>query len=273
MMGLYMRPLNSFFSFIVPLMVLLLTFAIYLGMNKVVVKYKQDIANDYSIVIITKTPLIKFNKIAGVNIKDIEIIHRENIIKGIKNKLSQSSLNMLKVRLPYFYKLHLQDFPTTRKLKEIKTALQKIKNIKQIETFSKNHNKIYSILVLIQNIILVLFGIILVLSFLILAKQIKIWFYEHRERIDIIQLHGGSIMYASKPIIKIVLASATVASITVAGLIYGFISNISLIIQPELLGLIPNIQDFTFDIIQIIVVAFAIPFVTFFWLLTKYKLQ
>ena len=268
-----MKPLNSFFSFIVPLIVLLITFAIYLVMNKVVVKYKQDIANDYSIIVISKTPLIKFDKIAGERVKDIEIIHRENIIKGIKDKLSQSSLDMLKVRLPYFYKIHLKNFPTTVKLKEIKEALSKIKNIKQIETFSKNHNKVYSILVLIQNIILVLFTIILILSFLILAKQIKIWFYEHRERIDIIQLHGGSIMYASKPIIKVVLASATVASMLVAGIIYGFILNINLIIQPELLGLIPNMQDFTFDIIQIVVLAFAIPFVTFFWLLTKYKLQ
>jgi len=268
-----MKPVNSFFSFVVPLIVMLVVFSIYLLMDKVVTKYQQNIVNDYSIVVVTNTPFVKIKSIAGMDIKNIEILHREKIIKGIEGKLSKSSLKMLETRLPYFYKIYLTQFPTTIKLEQIRKELNTISNVKNVETFSANHNKVYSVLILVQDVIVVFLMVVLILSFLLLAKQIKLWFYEHKERIDIIQLHGGSIMYASKPIIKLVILSAIISSVVVWGLVFGFITNISKFVQPEIIDLIPKMLDFQFEIIQIVVLSFLIPFITFFWLLGKYKLQ
>ena len=268
-----MKPLKSLFSFIMPLIVMLLTFSIYLFLDKVVTKYKIDIANDYSIVVVANTPLVKIEEVAGIKVKDLERLKREKIIKGLEDKLSKSSLDMLKTRLPYFYKIHLQEFPTTLKLEQIRKELNTISNVKEVETFSIDHNKIYSLLVLIQSVIQILFLIILTLSFLLLSKQIKIWFYEHSQRIDIIQLHGGSILYASKPIIRIVVISATISSLIVTGISYGFILNVQQIIEPELFDLIPSGLNFELEMFYIVVLAFIIPFIAFFWLLTKYKLK
>lgn len=268
-----MKLLKSFVSFTLPLIVMLLAFSIYLLVNKVVDNYKQNITNDYSIVVITNTPLVKMKSIADIGVKDIVILSREKIIKGLKKNLSDSSLKMLNTKLPYFYRIYLEQFPTTLKLEQIRKELNTISNVKKVETFSTDHNKVYSILMLIQDIVTVLFVVILMLSFLLLSKQVKIWFYEHKERINIVQLHGGSLLYSSKPIFKVILLSSLFSSLVVAFGMFATVQNISMVVRPEILALIPDVMDLKFELIKIVVLAFAIPMITFFSLITAYKLR
>jgi cell division transport system permease protein len=268
-----MKLLKSFFSFSFPLTIMLFIFAIFLLVNKIVESYKYSIIDDYSIIVITNTPFITIDKIAGMRIKDIEPINRGKIIESVKENLSQSSINLLDKKLPYFYKIYLESFPTTSKLVEIRKELKEIKNVKKIETFSNDHSKIYSLLILLQDIVLVLFVIVLTLSLLLLSKQIKIWFFEHNDRISIIQLHGGSLMYASKPIIKIIFTSALVSSAVVIGILFMIANNLTMLIQPEIVSILPKVVHLEFEAVQIIVLSFIIPFITFFGLLIQYKMK
>ncbi|MEA3288816.1 MAG: cell division protein FtsX [Campylobacterota bacterium] len=268
-----MKRLNAFFSFTIPLIVLLCTFSVYLLVSSVVDNYKNNITNDYAIVVISNTPIGTIDELADIDVKDIEIISREKIIKGIKDKISESSLNILNKKLPYFYKIYLEEFPTTIKLEQIRKELYALSNIKKVETFSSDHNKIYSMMNLIQSIVVVLFTIVLVMSFLLLSKQIKIWFFEHKQRIDIIQLHGGTIMYSSKPILKTLLASSFFSAVFVSAVTYFVIQNIDKLIQPELISLIPNIFSFELGFVKIVLLSFIIPMSTFFALLIKYKIK
>ena len=268
-----MRLLKSFFSFTVPLVIMLTTFSIYLLVNKVVDNYKQTIINDYSIVVIANTPLTTIDEIAGIEVKDIEILSREKIISGIKSELSDSSLNLLNSKLPYFYKIYLEEFPTTFKIEQIRKELNTISNIKRVETFANDHNKVYSLLILIQNIVVVLFLVVLILSIILLLKQVKIWFFEHSERITIIQLHGGSLLYSSKPILKIMTLSAVFSILLVSTLLFLTVDNISIIIQPEIINLIPKVFELEQEIVKIVILAFIIPLVTFFGLLIDHKLK
>jgi len=268
-----MKPLKSFFSFTAPMVIMLITFCIYLLINKVVVNYKQNITNDYSIIVVSNTPFTKIDYIAEIKIKDIKILERKNIIKDIKGKLSESSLKLLNEKLPYFYQIYLEEFPTTYKLDEIKKELIAIKNVKRVETFSNNHNKIYSLLLLIQNIIMVIFILILLLSFLLISKQIKIWFFEQSERISIIQLHGGSLMYSSKPIIKVMVLSTLFSIFFITILAYITFTNIDLFVKPEIVSLIPKIDDMQFDVIKVVLLAFIIPLVTFLGLSIQHKMK
>lgn len=268
-----MKLLKSLISFMAPLMIILLTLSVYLLVNKVVNNCKQNITNDYALVVITNTPMVKIDEIAGVKIKDTEILRRENIIKNVQENLSESTLKLLQTKLPYFYKIYLEEFPTTNKLDQIRKELTTISNIKKVETFSSDHNKIYSLLVLIQDIVVVLFIIVTLLSALLISKQIKIWFYEHKQRIEIIQLHGGSLLYSSKPIFNLMITSSIVSAVVVSVSVYLLLHNISLIVQPEILTLIPDIIFLKMEIIKVVVAAFVIPFVIYFGLIFKYKLR
>ena len=187
--------------------------------------------------------------------------------------MSDSSLNLLSNKLPYFYKIHLEEFPTTLKIEQIRKELTTISNIKRVETFANNHNKVYSLLVLIQNIVIVLFLVVLTLSVILLLKQVKIWFFEHSQRITIIQLHGGSLLYASKPILKVMTLSAIFSILLVCTLLFFTVDNISSIIQPEILSLIPKVFELEQEFVKIIMLAFAIPLTTFFGLLIDHKFK
>ena len=263
-----MKLLKSFFSFSLPLVVMLFMFSIYLIVTKVVNNYKENIINDYAIVIITNTPFSSIDSLAGIKVKDIEPLSREKIIKNVQQNLSDTSISLLQKKLPYFYKIYLEEFPTTLKLEKIRKELMTISNIKKIETFSNDHNKLYSLLILVQNIIFILFGAVLLLSILLLSKQIKIWFFEHNERISIIQLHGGSLLYSSKPIIKVILGSAFFSSILASSMLVVVISNIHMIIEPEIMSLIPTVLSMEMEIMKIFVLSVIIPSVTFlvYWL-------
>jgi cell division transport system permease protein len=250
-----------------------MTFSIYLLVDKVVNNYKQNITNDYSIMIIANTPIKTLDYIAGIKVKDLKFLEKDKIIKDIKKNLSESSLKLLRTKLPYFYQVYLDEFPTTVKLEQIRKELITIVNVKRVETFSNDHNKIYSLLILIQDIIIVLFIIILLLSFFLLSQQIKIWFFEQRERITIIQLHGGSLLYSSKPIIKVMILSTIFSIIFVISFMFLIISNISIIIRPEILMLIPDMSDLQIETIKIVILAFLIPLITFFGLLIQHKIR
>ena len=268
-----MKLLKSFFSFTFTLVIMLFMFSIYLLVTKVVNNYKENITNDYAIVVIANTQLLKIDSLANIKVKDIEALSRQKIIQSVQDNLSDTSVELLQKKLPYFYKIHLEEFPTSLKLEKIRRDLMSISSIRKIETFSNDHNKLYSLLVLVQNIIFILFAAVLILSILLLSMQIKIWFFEHNERITIIQLHGGSLLYSSIPIIKVILISAFISAILSSIILYGIMSNISLIVEPEIMTLIPSVFSMKMEIFQIFLLSVIIPLITFFGLLIKYKLK
>ena len=268
-----MKHLKSFISFTFPHIVMLFMFSIYLLINYVAKEYKQSIIHDYSIVVISNTPMVKIDQIAGMKIRSIDPISREKIISDVKRNLSKTSIDLLNNRLPYFYKIYLTTFPSTYKLAEIKKELTSITSIKKVETFSKNHNQIYAMITLVQAIVFILFLVVLILSMLLLSKQVQIWFYEHRERISIIQLHGGSLLYSSMPIIKTIITSALVSSVIVYTILYIVSINLSSLLSPELAVILPGKMNLSFEIIKIVALAFVMPFITFAGLIIKYKMR
>ena len=65
MMGWFMKLLKSFISFTFPLIIMLFIYSVYLLVNKIVEDYQRGIINDYSIVIITSTPFVSVDEVAG----------------------------------------------------------------------------------------------------------------------------------------------------------------------------------------------------------------
>ena len=269
--------LKKIFSFSLSLIIMLFTFTLYLSINKIVTKYEKSINEDYTIIIVTKQPLnkSKISSLDNVNIKSVEHIQRDEILNNLKKDLSKGSYTLLEKRLPYFYKLYLEEFPTSSMLNLIKKDLRTIKNIKSIETFSKDHDTTYSMLLLIKTLILFLFISIILFTFLIMLNHVKIWFFEHTERLDIIQLHGGSIFYAAKPIIKIAIYSSLFSSITVTLLSYLASQNISLLFDFEIIEVIKEnmIQYSILDIASIFIISILVSFMTVFGILIKHRLK
>ena len=270
-----MKSLKNHLAFVIPLAFMLLTFTIYLFTNNIIKDYKESISNDYSIVIITHTPLIndKLKKMSSFEIKTVTRLKKDKIINKLKKELSFESLNLLKSKLPFFYKIQLKDFPTTSQLKKIKKELSLNKNIKRIEIFSKNHNQVYLLLLIINQIVVIVFTIISIFTIIIIAKQVKIWFYENSRQISILQLHGASILYSASRIIKQALFSAFIAFILISSLVVFVSMNMNMFIPLELQDIVHTKLNVQTQIINLFLLSFGISFITVMSVLISYKIS
>ena len=269
-----MKFLKNTLAFFIPLTAMLIAFTLYLLTNNIVNSYKIKISKDYSIVIITNTPLVKdtIDELAGIKIEKIETLRKENIINNIKSDLSKSSIELLKRKLPNFYQIYLETFPTTNELTEIKDTLYQNKNIRNVEVFSKDHNQIYLLLLLLNSISFILFFIILIFAIIIISKQIKLWFYEHKVKISILRLHGASILYSSSSVLKYAIFSSVMASVIVSFLLYYLSNNLSIIFPNEIFEIINTPINVKAEIFKIFFLSFGISIFTILGVLLKYKI-
>ncbi|MGM0518314.1 MAG: cell division protein FtsX [Campylobacterota bacterium] len=270
-----MKFLKNVLAFLIPLTAMLLTFTIYLLINNVVGNYKEKISQDYSIVIVTNTPLIKDNitTLAGIDVKNIETLQKNDIINNMKSNLSSSSIQLLKRKLPNFYQIYLENFPTSSQLYEIRNILSKNKNIREVEVFSKNHNQTYLLLVLLNSVSFILFFIITIFAIIIIAKQVKLWFHEHSTKISILRLHGASVLYSASSVLNYAILSSFLSFVIVGAFLF-YISNNMMVLFPTELENIVNIKvNFNLELFKIFVLSFGISILTIVGVLFKYKIN
>lgn len=270
-----MKFLKNTFAFVIPLTAMLISFIIYLFSSNILQNYKITIANDYSIVIITNTPLIKeeITKLANINVEKIITLKKDKIINNIKSNLSKSSIELLERKLPHFYKIKLESFPTTSELETIKNQLYQNKNIRKVEIFSKNHNSIYLLLLLLSQISFILFSIITIFAIIIISKQIRIWFYEHHEKITILKLHGASILYSSSTILKYAIFSSLISFVIVSSIFIYLVDNIAILLPNDLENIVIVSLTVENSLIKVFLLSFGISILTILGVLLKYKMK
>lgn len=268
-----MRFLKSLLVFVSPLILVLGCFSFYLVVNKIVENYKKSLADKYSIILIANEPLADINALTSIRFEKIRAINRDEIIGDVKEALSQGSLDMFNQQLPYFYHLYLKNFPTNSELQNIKNTLTQLESVQSVEMFESEHTKLYSLLVLTKDIVTLLCVIVLVSSFLMILQQIRLWFFEYNEKIRILQLLGASLFYSTKSIIGIIFGSICISLVLVFSSMFVLITNFSWLLQPELLALIPKVQDLFFESLQIFILAVVIPSIAFIFFVLKHRIN
>lgn len=270
-----MKSLKNIFAFLIPLLSMLIAFAIYLLINNVVDNYRSKISKDYSIVVVSTSILNKDNmsKLAGINVESIQALSNEKIIENIKTNLSENSIELLKQKLPNFYQIHLEIFPTSTELEEIKNILLKRSDIKKVEVFYKNHNQIYLLLLLINSVSFTLFFIITIFAIIIIAKQIKLWFHEHHIRISILRLHGASIVYSATTILNHAMLSAFLSFIISSIFLFYVSHNMGVLFPEEIQDIVDIKINLGLEIAKLFLMSFFISIFTIFGVLLKYKIN
>ncbi len=270
----FMKSFSNFLSFFVPLVLMLIAFSIFLVSSNLLKEYKQSISNDYSIFLVANTPILKnnFESFSDIKVKKIDEIKRKKIISSMKESLSGDAITLLKQKLPYFYKLYLERFPTTNELISIKQEILKNKNIRKIEIFSKNHDQVYELFSLVQKITIILFVLLAIFAILLLSKQIRIWLYAHAEKISIMKLHGASTIYSASTLIKDALNAAFFSCIFACIALFLISQNISEILPYSLHGFTFHLS-LKFDFLAIFALAFVISISSIFSVLFFYSIS
>jgi cell division transport system permease protein len=199
-----MRSLKNHISLIIPLFAILFAVEFYLIIDRLIGEYEKRLGNDYSIVLVAKKALtLPKLKEVDPQIVRIQEIDAQIVINRLKENGVRVDYKELKNFLPKFYKIYLETFPSTQKLKSLQKKLAKLESVIRVETFMKTHEKIYKFLLFVKNIAKLFLIIIFVTSVMLVFKQIEVWNLEHQERMYIMALFGAPLWMRNAILVKL----------------------------------------------------------------------
>lgn len=212
-----MKNFRSHFGFTLSLIALLFSLQCGIFINSLISKYEISTKSEYAIVLVSSIPLSTNGLKQNVSeVKSISPISTDMIMSKFQGKISADSLKLLQASLPKFYNVELKFFPNSDELSKIKDKLQKISGIERIEIFKRKHDNIYRVLILIKTISYVFIVLIVVLSVMLMNKQIKIWIFEHKERLEIMTLFGATFFEKSLSLYRMAILDSLIATFVVS---------------------------------------------------------
>ncbi len=266
-----MKSIKNHLMFILPLMAILLGIEFFLVFDRTTDRYEKSLKEGYSMLVVAKKPmkLSTFKKLNN-HIKISQPIKRKAIISKVIKDIGESSKDEILDALPYFYTLKLDSYLDTRELNNIKKDIEAYENVKKVETFGESYNDSYRLFSFIQFILEVFIIFIAVVSLLLIIKQMEIWKYAHKERMQIMEIFGAPLMLRSGVLFKIALIDAIFSTIFVSALFlyikfnWAKDSGINIIIQnKEELFMITDIAILLFSALVIVVVSvYSVVFTT-----------
>ena len=208
-----MRSFKSHISVIFPLVILLFAIEFSLMLGKFVSDYEFKMTSDYNIIIVSEIELNENMLIPIIpTFASLTTLDANSILNRLKNDISAKNISVLKSILPKFYSLKLTNFPSKDAMVNIKANLSKIQGVKRVETFSKTHDQVYNMLILSKNIAEYFAILVGLLGLVLVFKQMRIWLYEHKRRVEIMTLFGAPYWLKSAMLYKLSIIDSIIAT-------------------------------------------------------------
>ena len=207
--------------FILPLMAILLGIEFYLVFERTTNTYEKGLKEGYSMLVVTKKPMeLSAFQALNEHISSSEKIQRESIVSEVTKGISKSSSEEILEALPYFYNLGLDTYLHTTGLETIKQDLKSDTNIKKVETFGSSYHSSYRLFSFIKFILKVFIGFMAVVSLFLIIKQMEIWKYAHKERMQVMEIFGAPLMLRSGVLFRVAFVDAIFSTILVSGIFF-----------------------------------------------------
>ncbi len=207
--------------FILPLMAILLGLEFYLVFERTTNNYETTLTEDYRILVVSKTPLeLEFFQDLNEHIITTIEIERKGIVSNVAEGISKDNANAILNALPYFYNIGLDAYLETSEIEKIKQTLESNHYIKRVETFGSSHSSNYKLFSFIKLILEVFILFMTVVSLFLIMKQMEIWKYAHKERMQIMETFGAPMMLRSGVLFRVAFFDAIIATICVSILFF-----------------------------------------------------
>jgi len=239
-----MKLLKNHISLILALFSILFAVQIFIINDRALEAYEEKLSSNYSMIVVSTTPisLAEFQKYSS-NIKTVEQLSADEMIKKLEENVSPKNLALLKLSLPKFYRLSLKTFPTSYEVKKLTESLKKNSAITKVEDFSSNHDTVYQLLILFKQITQLFTGVILIVTVLLIAKELRIWQFQHSERMAIMGLFGAPVWLRSAVLFRVALIDALISSFMVVLFFYAITQSSWTQQQLTLIGIDINIFE------------------------------
>jgi len=209
-----MKFIKNHLMFIFPLMAILLGIEFYLVFDRTTDSYEKSLKEGYSMLVVAKKPMdLSALKRLNKHISISEKIERENIVSEIAKGVSESSSKEILAALPYFYNVGLDSYLHTSGLEKIKMDLEADINIKKVETFGSSYSSAYRLFSFIKFTLKLFIVFMAVVSLFLIVKQMEIWKYAHKQRMQVMEIFGAPLMLRSGVLFRVAIADAFIATI------------------------------------------------------------
>nr|WP_321268437.1 cell division protein FtsX [uncultured Sulfurimonas sp.] len=243
-----MKSFKNHLSLVVALLSILFSIQIFIVVERSIDAYKENLANNYSIIVVSQVKLenkvlIDTNSI----ISNVDELSADSVIKRLNSGINEKNIELLKLTLPKFYKLSLTHYPTPKQIKKLREDLLKNKAITKVEDFSHNHDTIYKLLLLFKKVVSLFSIVVFVVTILLIFKELRIWQFKHSERMSIMALFGAPIWLRSAVLFRLAIVDAIIASVLAFALFMYISSSLWVKEQFENIGIDVMIFDIVND--------------------------
>ncbi len=216
-----MKSIKNHLMFILPLMAILLGVEFYLVFERTTNSYEKNLTEGYTMLVVSKKP-IKLESLQRLNkhIVTASQIERSQILKEVAKGISKSNAKAILDALPYFYNVGLDAYLHLNELEKIKRDLESHRYIKKVETFGSSYNSSYRLFAFVKLILKIFILFMAVVSLLLIMKQMEIWKYAHRERMQVMEIFGAPLMLRSGVLFRVAFVDAIFATLLVSGIFF-----------------------------------------------------
>jgi len=214
-----MKFIKNHLTFIFPMMAILLGVEFFLVFDRTTSNYEKELREGYSMFIVAKEPISidDFKKLDS-HISEREEVKKEILAKQIAEGMSKSSTKKILEALPYFYNIKFDSYLHTSKLEHIKAYLEADSRIKRVETFGNSYGASYTLFSFIKFTFKAFVIFMSLISLVLVIKQMEIWNYAHKERMQVMETFGAPLMLRSGVLFKVAIIDAIISTISTSGI-------------------------------------------------------
>jgi cell division transport system permease protein len=181
--------------------------------------YEKRLKEGYTMLVVSTKPLtLDRLKKADARIASLKKIERKAIVEDVSGELSETNKKEILARLPYFYDVGLKRYLGTNELEKIAESIKKIPTVTRVETFGASYASAYKLFMLIKLLLKIFIGFMAAVSLLLIVKQVEVWKYEHRERMQVMEIFGAPLMLRAGVLFRIAVIDAFIAALITTAL-------------------------------------------------------
>jgi len=214
-----MKFIKNHLTFIFPMMAILLGVEFFLVFDRTTSNYEKDLREGYSMFIVALQPITldEFEELDS-HISQSEEVKKEELAKQIAKGMSKSSSKKILEALPHFYNIKFDRYLHTSKLEHIKAYLEADERIKKVETFGTSYGASYTLFSFIKFTFKAFVIFMSLVSLFLVTKQMEIWNYAHKERMQVMETFGAPLMLRSGVLFKVAFIDAMISTILTTGI-------------------------------------------------------
>lgn len=254
-----MKSLKNHLSLIIALFTVLASVQIYVAVDRTIAAYESHLKDDYSVIVVANK---SFNpselKSMSSMIDHSEPISTTQVLERLKGEMTQKNLDLLKLTLPKFYRLYLNRFPTPREISELQKRLERNSAIERVEGFSQTHDTVYKLMLLFKDVVQIFSIAIAAVTSLLILKEMRLWQFQHAERMNIMALFGAPVWLRSAVLFRLAIVDAIIATLILCLAFflidyYGYLT-----MQLKAIGITVQLFNFVDDAVRSLIIALGV---------------